>query len=91
MHALLPHGNYESIPTILRSGPYRFLFYAPDGDEPPHIHVGHDDNMAKFWLRPVRLASNIGYSSRTLRDIEKLIEQHQEAIERAWNEFFDRC
>ena len=44
------------MPTVLRIGPCRFLFYASDGDEPIHVHVLRDDEMAKFWLQPVRLA-----------------------------------
>ena len=43
------------MPTILRVGPYRFFFYAGDRDEPPHIHIESDENVAKFWLDPVRL------------------------------------
>jgi Domain of unknown function (DUF4160) len=38
------------MPTVLRSGPYRFFFYASDRAEPPHIHVERDDNVAKFGL-----------------------------------------
>jgi hypothetical protein len=30
------------MPTVLRSGPYRFYLYAGDRDEPPHIHVERD-------------------------------------------------
>jgi hypothetical protein len=48
------------MPTVLRSGPYRFFFYAGDGAEPPHIHVERDDGEAKFWLDPVRLKRNNG-------------------------------
>ena len=76
------------MPTIIRIGPYRFLFYASDGDEPIHIHVLRDDNMVKFWIKPVRLAVNIGFSSKELREIQKLVTQNQELIERKWNEFF---
>lgn len=76
------------MPTIIRIGPYRFLFYASDGDEPIHIHVLHDDNMVKFWIKPVRLAVNIGFSPKELREIQKLVTQNQEIIERKWNEFF---
>jgi hypothetical protein len=43
------------MPTVLRSGPYRFFFYTGDGGEPPHVHVERDDCEAKFWLDPVRL------------------------------------
>src|SRR5690606_5154622 len=28
-----------SMPTVLRSGSYRFFFYSLENDEPPHIHV----------------------------------------------------
>jgi hypothetical protein len=27
------------MPTVLRSGPYRFFFYSADRGEPPHVHV----------------------------------------------------
>ncbi len=59
-----------SIQEKLRIGPYRFLFYASDGDEPIHIHVLRDDNMVKFWIKPVRLAVNIGFSPKELREIK---------------------
>ncbi len=61
------------MPTVLRIGPYRFLFYASDGDEPIHVHVKCEDNMAKFWIYPVRLSVSIGFSPHELRDVEKLI------------------
>lgn len=50
------------MPTILRVGPYRFFFYSGDGDEPPHIHVERNNNVAKFWLTPVRLQNSGGFS-----------------------------
>ncbi len=31
------------MPTVLRTGPYRFFFYAGDRDEAPHVHVERDD------------------------------------------------
>ena len=41
------------MPTVLRSGPYRFFFYSGDGAEPPHVHVQRDDNsgLARFGFR----------------------------------------
>ena len=79
------------MPTVFQIGPYRFLFYASDGDEPIHIHVKREDNMTKFWIHPIRLAFNIGFSPHELRDIEKLIEENKAYVERKWNEFFGRC
>lgn len=76
------------MPTVLRIGPYRFLFYASDADEPIHVHIRRDDCMVKFWIRPVRLAVNYGYSPKELRVIEKLVEENQDEIEIKWNEFF---
>ncbi len=34
---------HERMPTVLRSGPFRFFFYAGDGGEHPHIHVERDE------------------------------------------------
>jgi len=36
------------LPTVLRSGPYRFFFYSADRDEPPHVHVEHQGDIAQF-------------------------------------------
>jgi len=57
------------MPTVLRSGPYRFYFYSHEPNEPPHIHVDRDDLSAKFWLNPVQLAGQLWISRpRTARD-----------------------
>jgi hypothetical protein len=76
------------MPTILREGPYRFFFYSNEGMEPPHVHVQRDRSLAKFWLRPVALASSIGFSGKELREIEALVRDHREEFEGAWDEFF---
>ena len=36
------------MPTVLRVGPYRYFFYASDRDEPPHIRVERNDNVARY-------------------------------------------
>jgi hypothetical protein len=38
------------MPTVLRSGPYRFFFYSADREEPRHVHVARGEARAKFWL-----------------------------------------
>ncbi len=68
------------MPTVLRIGPYRFHFYSREPNEPPHIHVERDDSEAKFWLRPVSLAANIGFSTAELRDIQRLVEEHCQTL-----------
>jgi hypothetical protein len=76
------------MPTVTRIGPYRFFFFANEGLEPPHIHVQRDRGLAKFWLRPVALASSSGLAAHDLRRIQGLVEQHRDEFERAWHEFF---
>jgi hypothetical protein len=76
------------MPTVLRSGPYRFFFFAGDQDEPPHVHVERDDSEAKFWLDPVRLQRSHGYSASEIRAIEKLVLENQQRLLDSWHEFF---
>ena len=76
------------MPTVLRSGPYRFYFYSSDGGEPPHVHVGRDELEAKFWLDPVRLAYSAGFRPSDIRRIASIIEENQRQLLGAWDEFF---
>jgi hypothetical protein len=76
------------MPTVLRVGPYRFFFYAGDGVELPHIHVQRDDCEAKFWLQPVRLATNVGFARAEIRRIQSLVQENEELILERWREFF---
>jgi hypothetical protein len=76
------------MPTIFRSGPYRFFFFAADGVEPPHVHVERESNRAKFWLAPIRLQESGGFSRSELNRIAALVETNREHLLRGWNEFF---
>lgn len=76
------------MPTVLRAGPYRFLFYSDDSGEPPHVHVERDGNSAKFWLNPIRLQNSGGFKPVEVRRIQRLVEQHQEALLRSWDAYF---
>jgi len=76
------------VPTILRSGPYRFFFYSGDRNEPPHVHVERDDKTAKFWLSPVRLQVSRGFSRGETLEIQRLVEENRETLARGWNEYF---
>jgi len=77
------------MPTVRRSGPYRFFFYAGDRCEPPHIHVEGEANRAKLWLEPVRLQESGGFNAREINRIAALVEEHREELLRAWNEYFN--
>ncbi len=76
------------MPTVLRSGPYRFFFYSADSAEPPHVHVERNSCEAKFWLDPVRLEHNKGYGRRELNRVRKLVEEHVDDLLGSWSEFF---
>ncbi len=76
------------MPTALRFGPYRFFFYSADGREPPHIHIERDEAVAKFWLKPVRLARSAGMTATELRRVEKLVWENSSALLESWNEHF---
>lgn len=77
------------MPTVLRAGPYRFFFYAGDHDELPHVHVERDDNIAKFWLDPIRLHRSGGFAPMEIGRIQKLVNVHRTDFLEAWNEYFN--
>ena len=74
------------MPTVLRIGRFRFHFYSDERGEPPHIHVRASDGECKFWLDPVLLARNRGLAPHTLREIERLVFEHQAYLKDKYNE-----
>ena len=76
------------MPTVLRSGPYRFYFYSHEPNEPPHVHVDRDDATAKFWLSPVSLASSLGFKAHELAALHRLVHENEKELIDAWNSFF---
>ena len=77
------------MPEVLREGPYRFLFYANEGNEPPHIHIRRDRRIVKFWLDPLRLARNGGLPQHEINRIRVIVEDHRALFLERWNEFFN--
>jgi hypothetical protein len=78
------------MPTILRSGPYRVYFYSHEPNEPPHVHMDRDAQSAKFWLDPVALARNLGFSPRELGRIDAVVTKHEKHFLEAWHGHFGR-
>jgi hypothetical protein len=76
------------MPTVLRHEAYRIYFYSHEPNEPPHVHIDRDDLSAKFWLTPVALARDRGFSARELRQIERIIQENRQRLLEAWNEYF---
>lgn len=77
------------MPTVFRSGPYRFYFYSHEPNEPPHIQVDREDLSAKFWLDPVQLARNFGFRAHELRTLQLTVSQNRKRLVEAWDEFFE--
>jgi len=77
------------MPTILRTGPYRFYFYSNEGYEPPHIHADRDEMSAKFWLDPIGLAFNHGFGSRELNTLMGIVSEYRQRFLDGWHDFFD--
>ena len=76
------------MPTVLSVSGFRFFFYSLEGMEPPHIHVEHGQNTAKFWLDPVQLAGSRGFRAHELNRVRALVIEHCAAFREAWNEHF---
>jgi len=78
------------MPTVLKSGKFRFFFFSGEGKEPVHIHVESDDKYAKFWLEPVKLAKSIGYSAREINEIRKIVMGNADFLREKWHGYFSR-
>ena len=75
------------MPTISGiPGPHRFYFYSFDCNEPKHVHARRERKVCKFWLDPVSLAYNNGFSAKELNRIRKSIVNHLNQILEAWDE-----
>jgi hypothetical protein len=78
------------MPTVFEKDGFRFFFYSADYREPMHIHVEHADGNAKFWLRPIQLASSYKMRAADLTRARAFIEQNQKLCEEKWNEYFSQ-
>ena len=52
------------------------------------MHVERDDDIAKFWLDPIRLQMSGGFRRPEIVRIAKILEEHQSEIVEAWHEYF---
>ncbi len=57
-------------------------------NEPPHVHVDRDDQSAKFWLKPIALALNLGFSPVELRRIQRMLKENETILLEKWNARF---
>ncbi len=53
-----------------------------DWNEPPHIHIQRDDDIAKFWLKPVRIQGSDGFNRAEIaRLAAHVVERQNELLE----------
>lgn len=76
------------MPTVHHDGPYDFILFSSDKDEPAHIHVKRERRIAKFWLTPVSLAKNRGFKEHEVNKIARLVVKHRERLLEAWYDYF---
>ena len=77
------------MPTVLRSGPYAFHFYAGDEKERPHIHVRGGGNKAKLWIVPeVDMVRNEGFRKSDVNRIIRIARENREYLLGEWHAFF---
>jgi hypothetical protein len=96
-HPVLPvrkedHLQQEvEMPTVLLLSGWRLFFYASEGNEPIHIHCKKGDMECKYWLHRDEFEISEAYSynmgSAAKREIRKIIFDHFEYIENAWDDF----
>jgi hypothetical protein len=77
------------MPTVKNiPGTYRFFFYSFDCNEPKHIHVQREKSICKFWLEPISLSRNHGFSPKELNSIRQIIEFNRSKFVEAWHEHY---
>lgn len=54
-----------------------------------HVHVAAGSCEAKFWILPkVELAQNRRFSAFQLREIEAILKENLDELEKAWDGHF---
>ena len=75
-------------PTVFREKSYRFHFFSLE-EERMHIHVVAPNGKAKFWIEPeIALAMSQGIPTHELTEIEKIVMERRDEIEKAWRKHF---
>ena len=76
------------MPTIHRSGPYRFYFFSHEPNEPPHVHIDRDEATAKVWLHSLELARSRGFRPKEINAILGIVAEHRTLLLEAWHDYF---
>ena len=56
-----------------------------------HVHVNTSDGTAKFWIEPlISLADYYNLSHKELKEIQKIVEEHENEFISAWKRHFNQ-
>ena len=55
----------------------------------PNTYTLRDNQVAKFWLNPVRIQRSGGLRRSEIRWVQQVIEENREFLQEAWNDYFD--
>jgi hypothetical protein len=77
-------------PTVFWHKDCRFFFFSRE-ETRMHVHIISPNGEAKFWIEPVvALAEYSSYSSKQLRDLQKVVEARASEITKAWKKHFSK-
>lgn len=77
-------------PTVFRYKNFKFFFFS--NEEPRmHVHIWSPEGEAKFWIEPiVALADYKKFSSKQIKELDKVVNEHVKEIEKAWKKHFSK-
>ena len=75
------------MPTVLRIDGYRFFFFS-DEHMPQHIHIEKTDSYVRVVLDTLEVTDSYKISKKEIGKLVKLVEENQEELKGAWNEYF---
>jgi hypothetical protein len=82
------------MPNVLIEEGFRFYFFSNENQEPAHVHVTDEENIAKFWLNfsnnQVSLEYNEGFSRNQLRRIRAILDRRSGMMRREYDEYQER-
>ena len=52
------------------------------------VHIDRDNLSAKFWLKKVAVAENMGFKQKELNTLHELVSKHQKQFLGEWNGYF---
>lgn len=77
-------------PTVFRYKNFKFFFFS--NEEPRmHVDIWSPEGEAKFWIEPiVALADYKKFSSKQIKELDKVVNEHVKEIEKAWKKHFSK-